>query len=338
MRQENRQLKSILFIAPEFFNFHEVIQEGLRKLGYRVYFVPDRPSKHALIKILIRKARFLLGPYLYKHYTERFSAIPEDIDEVFIIKGESFSPKLVRWMRLRFQSARFQVYLWDSLRNSKGALGWLGQMDRKWTFDYDDSKAHPELQLISNFYIRGDSEDWQTWRDLPVKWNLAFFGTAHADRLKVLSQISERLPEKFSVYRFVFFQSPLLYYFRKLFDPAFRKFRADEMSLKPKLGEDWSEIAKSTVAILDIHHPRQTGLTIRAIECLAMGMKLVTTNDRIRHYPFYDERLIRVIDRQNPAIDLEFLESRPTGEPPKGIKNLELSSWLKHMFEQSPVH
>jgi hypothetical protein len=332
MRQEKSGPKSILFIAPEFFNFHQVIQDKLRALGYQVYFVPDRPSKHALIKILIRKARFLLGGYLWRHFTSVLEGVPADIDEVFIIKGEGLTPQLIEWMRTRFSSARFQLYLWDSLQNSSYALDWMCKMDRVWTFDYEDSKKYPELKLTANFYIKNENDSWESWRAEPVLYNLAFFGTAHADRLKVLSEITERMPKEMSIYRLIFFQTPLLYYFRKFFDSAFGKFRSDEMSFKPKLGSEWADIAKSTVAILDIHHPRQTGLTIRAIETLAMGMKLVTTNENIRHYPFYDERLVRIIDRENPSIEPEFLQSRSNVEPPEAVRNLELSRWLQRVM------
>jgi hypothetical protein len=56
------------------------------------------------------------------------------------------------------------------------------------------------------------------------------------------------------------------------------------------------------------------------------------TNENIRHYPFYDERLIRVIDRQNPSIEPEFLQARADVEPPEAVRNLELSQWLQQVM------
>ncbi|HXE42792.1 MAG TPA: hypothetical protein VN516_07185, partial [Candidatus Baltobacteraceae bacterium] len=124
-------------------------------------------------------------------------------------------------------------------------------------------------------------------------------------------------------------------YARKFFDSNFKKFSASEISLKAKLGEEWRQIASSTVAMLDIHHPRQSGCSHRAIECLALGMKLVTTNDRIREYPFYDERLVHVIDRENPRLDAAFLKARANIQAPQAIMQLEISRWLETIFSAS---
>ena len=301
--------------------------------GYKVFFVPDRPSKRAIVKILVRKARWVLGTYLWRHYTKVLANVPSDIDEVFIIKGESFSPSLVRWMRQRFSRARFQLYLWDSLKNSSAALSWMNQMDRVWTFDYEDSKQNPSLKFIPNFCVKVASEEERNaWSTAPIKWNLSFFGTVHTDRLRILNLISNDLPKGVSFYRFLFFQSPVLFYFRKFFDPFFKTFKSEEMSYRAKVGDDWAEIARSTVAILDIHHPGQTGLTHRTLECLGRGMKLVTTNESIKNYPFYDERLIHVIDRQKPEIDTEFLKNRSQIAAPEAIKDLELKQWVRRML------
>jgi hypothetical protein len=324
--------KSILFIAPEFMNLHELILRQMRASGHTVYFVPDRPSKRSFVKILVRKFRFLLGPYLWNHYRSALSEIPANVDEVFIIKGEALTPPILGWMRTRFTKARFQLYLWDCIRRSPGSPALIPVVDRAWTYDYDDAQKFPALRLTSNFYVAPESRS-EDWKSLPVKWNLAFFGTAYADRMKILSSISQQLPSDFSFYRFVFFSSSIFYYLRKFFDPSFRQFRSEELSLTPKLGRDWEEVAKSSAGILDIHHPSQSGISIRAIEGLAMGLKVVTTNDRIRHYPFYDERLVKIIDRHQPHIDPEFLRARPSIEPPQAAKDLELSRWLERFFD-----
>ncbi len=280
------------------------------------------------MKILIRKCRFLLGPYLRKRYKAILSEIPTEIDEVFIIKGEAITPTVLRWMKARFRRARFQIYLWDSLQNSPGSMALVPLMDRVFTFDLGDAKSHPQWHFLPNFYV-----STKLVLDNSPRWNLAFIGTVHSDRLKIIAKISRSLPQPLTFYRFLYFQSPLLYRARQILDRNFKKFNKDELSLKPKLGDDWRKIASSTVAMLDIHHPKQTGCSHRAIECLAMGMKLVTTNESIREYPFYDERLIRIIDRDNPHVDSAFLKSRANVHAPQAISNLEITHWLDTIFQ-----
>lgn len=330
--------RSILLISPDFFNYHILVRDELIRQGHTVYYVCDRPSKKALVKILIRKFRFLLAPYLRRYYERVFNEIPNNIDEVFIIKGEGLTKGVVRGMKKRFQKARFQIYLWDSLRNHPTAMSIVPFMDRVFSFDIEDSKSHPEWHYMPNYYVEKPHNDKKNDDSLTHKnWNLTFIGSCHSDRLKILAKISQTLPSEFSFYRFVFFQSPLLYYFRKIFDPAFRTFRVEELSLKPQLGDSTESVIRSTIAILDIHHPRQSGFSHRAVEALASGFKLVTTNHYIRETPYYDKRFIYIIDRDNPQIDPEFLRARADANltefvPNEAIQALELKRWIQTIF------
>jgi hypothetical protein len=132
--------KNIVFIAPEFFTFHKQIHKRLEELGNTVYFIPDRPSQKAIIKILIRKFRFLLVPYLNRFFKERAAAIPQNIDEVFIIRGEGLTSEALKGLRERFPKARFQLYLWDSVQRSPGVDRLMPLVDRVWTYDIRDAK------------------------------------------------------------------------------------------------------------------------------------------------------------------------------------------------------
>ena len=253
-------------------------------------------------------------------------------------------------MKTRFKHARFQLYLWDSVRNHRAALSIVPLVDRVFTFDIEDSKNYNSWHLLPNYYVEKHDENRRQRDDnKPVRWNLTFIGTCHSDRLKIMVKVSQNLPPDIAFYRFVYFQSPLLYYFRKILDPAFRKFRPDELSLKPKLGAESDSVVQSTAAILDIHHPRQSGLSHRAVDALASGFKLVTTNEHIKSTPYYDEQRVYIIDRNAPNIDPEFLrlrDTRPlTGESAasnktaasispaqEAIRSLELKRWLETIF------
>lgn len=326
--------KNIVFIAPEFFTFHKQIQNRLQELGNKVYFIPDRPSQKAIVKIVIRKLRIILIPYLNSFFDKRSRDIPAtEIDEVFIIRGEGVTAKALLNLKARFSKARFQLYLWDSVRRSPGCEDLMPLVDRTWTYDLRDAKAYPDLKFTPNFYTLPET---RTFQRAPVKdftWDLVFFGTAHADRLKVISRLARKLPSAIRFYRFFYFQSPIMYYFRKLFDPAFSFFKKEELSHKPKFGKDWDDIVSQSSAILDVQHPDQGGLTIRTLESLALGFKVVTTDPSIREYDFYNPEQILLIDRHDPDLDPQFL-SQPNNFPvhPK-ILELELTPWLGKIFD-----
>lgn len=326
--------KNILFIAPEFFNFHRDIKTSFESLGHTVHYIPDRPSKHALIKILIRKAKFLLVPYLNRYFERMAEEIPADsIDEIFILRGEGLTSSSLKKLKQRFPKARVQLYLWDSVARSHGCLDLMPLTDRAWTYDLRDSKRYPQMKFTLNFYV--SEQDIQRKR-APIDhfdWDLVFFGTVHGDRLKVISKIGKAVPDLSRFYIFFYFQSPIMYYARKLFDPAFKFFKPEHFSFKPKFGKDWDEVASRASAVLDVHHTQQGGLTTRTLEAMAFGFKLVTTDETIREYPFFNPKQILIIDRNNPVIPPDFLAAPNNFEVHPSVKDLEVRNWVKRFFE-----
>jgi hypothetical protein len=124
-----------------------------------------------------------------------------------------------------------------------------------------------------------------------------------------------------------------MYYFRKFFDPAFAYFKKEELGLKPKFGKEWDEVVSRSSAILDVQHPEQGGLTIRTLESLALGFKVVTTDPTIREYEFFDPKQILVIDRHDPEVDTAFLNKPNDFEVHPKIRELELTPWLGKVFD-----
>ena len=325
---------SILFIAPEFFIFHEQIQRAMESLGHRVHFVSDRPSKNAFVKILIRKARLALIPLLNSYFRRQTAKIrPDSVHEIFIIRGEGLTAKALREMKDRFQHARIQLYLWDNLRRSQGCKELIPVVDRAWTYDLKDSSKYPKLKFTPNFFVLSDNlKNLKSPKD-SFQWDLVFFGTAHGDRLKVISKIARALPSPERFYVFLYFQSLILYWARRIFDFSFKNFRADQLSLKPKFGKDWEDIISNASAVLDIHHSQQGGLTIRTLESLALGFKLVTTDASITQYPFFNAEQILVVNRENPEIPSDFLRKPNNFPVHPSLKELELSNWIKRFFD-----
>ena len=90
-------------------------------------------------------------------------------------------------------------------------------------------------------------------------------------------------------------------------------------------------VAASRV-ILDVQHPKQSGLTLRPVEMLGARRKLITTNQNIRIYDFYDENNILIVDRENPKINSEFF-SLPYRDIDKVIYDkYSIHAWVKRIF------
>ena len=92
------------------------------------------------------------------------------------------------------------------------------------------------------------------------------------------------------------------------------------------------EILEDTVSVVDIEHPDQSGLTIRTIEAVFSGRKLITTNSDIVNYDFYDSNNILVIDRKYPVIPDGFLEGKATEMKPDLVDKYSIKGWLKELL------
>ena len=101
-----------------------------------------------------------------------------------------------------------------------------------------------------------------------------------------------------------------------------------QFNYKSKTPEEIARIINSSRAVLDIQHPRQTGLTMRTIEMIGMRKKIITTNKSIVKYDFYNPNNIMVIDRNNPMIDSSFFD-KPYFELPKEIYDkYSIKKWI----------
>jgi hypothetical protein len=86
-------------------------------------------------------------------------------------------------------------------------------------------------------------------------------------------------------------------------------------------------------AILDIEHPNQRGLTMRTFETMGAQKKLVTTNALIAEYDFFDTSNICILDRKNPKIPKDFLESPLVPLAPDIYRRYSIEGWLDEITQ-----
>ena len=94
------------------------------------------------------------------------------------------------------------------------------------------------------------------------------------------------------------------------------------------------EIYSRSSIILDIEHPNQQGLTMRTLESIGAGKKLITTSKSIQHYVFYNTNNIAIINRDacDHQIDSRFCDCTYQ-EPDESVyEKYTLRGWLKEVL------
>lgn len=324
----------LLLLCPRFFSYHEGIMDAARRQGIEADWLDDRggfswPYKVGL-KVLPGLIRTLTQQPIL-HALEGLSA-PSEIDHVLVVKGDGLARSTVERIRTLAPNATMTIYLWDNVRNIRGGVKHLvGAFDRVISFDPADAAAH-NWEFLPNF-CRTPISPPDIARDYDYDWS--FVGSLHSDRHRVLRGLIRLNPEaRFRVH--CYSQNRLAGLLRSYRDPLVILSRRPPITheIMP-LAEAW-RISQRSRAVLDIEHPMQNGLTMRTLETLLDGRKLVTTNGRLRSYDLYDPSRVAIIDRNEPVIDANFFATPFKPLQPRVAEKYLAENWLQYVLGLKP--
>lgn len=323
--------RNILYIGPKFFNYEVEIQKTIVELGSLVTFYDERPNNTLLVRVLIRlRLSFLIKPLVAKHYRRILKEIAEKtFDYVLIISPETITTNIMKALKASQKDAYFILYMWDSFSN-KNSKDIVGCFDKVLSFDEQDAKQLG-LFFLPLFYIR----EYENIKSLPVDYcnDLLITATAHSDRYAIYNRLKNQLDVMgLKHYSYFYLPSKIMYWVRKVFIKKYSYGNIKNFSFVPlSQSSIIDEIEKSKV-ILDINHPGQIGLTSRCLEALGAKRKLITTNESIRYYDFYNENNILIIDRIKPLLDERFFLTDYVDIPKHIYEKYSLRNWVLSVF------
>ena len=295
--------KNILFFSQYFFGYEKKIANKMTELGATVSLYDEMSVKSAMERALLKVSSDIFRKKTeryYKDILDREKKTPFDI--ILFIDCEMPTECVLREYREAFPNARMCLHMWDSIENLKGVENKFKYFDHITTFDRKDAK---EKRLIFRPLFFCD-EYRAKEREGIFQYDFSFIGTIHSDRYRILSKLMQ-MSDSFFVYPYL--QSRFIYYLYKIIKPEFRRTSLSDFKFEKLDSKRIAEIVNTSKAVIDIQHPRQTGLTMRTLEMLGMKKKFITTNKDIENYDFYDENNICIIDRKNPIIPDVFLQS-----------------------------
>ena len=121
----------------------------------------------------------------------------------------------------------------------------------------------------------------------------------------------------------------IYYYFT---NAGYRKLGLNSISYIPKTSVELMDIVKKTNIILDVNDRKQQGLTIRTLETLLAGKKMITTNKDIVNYDFYNRNNICVIDRKNITIPISFFDNEYENIDKEILYKYSVKGWIDDVF------
>lgn len=324
----------LLLIMPRFFDYPELIIDELNRMGYEVDFFDDRPSTNAWIKAIIRINKNLINVYIKKYFEEIMQTIKnKKYDVVFLISGQSlsFDESMIRDLKRNQKQAKFVLYQWDSQANFPYIKNIQKYFDKCFSFDRKDVQETENLNFLPLFYSKTYEEIGKK-NKRKFKYDFCFVGTAHPKKYQAINMMKNQLktvyPKQFIYF---FFPSPIVFFYRKLMNKEFRKAHYKEFHYTPLKGKQMNDIYEDSRCVLDSAQSGQLGLTIRVIEAFGAKKKLITTNEDVVNYDFYEPENIYVYNGLIDMDDIFFKEEYKEIEDTI-YKKYSLENWLKKII------
>lgn len=321
----------ILFISPHFMGYEQAIKSALEARGFGVDFYDDRPSNGFWGKAIIRTNKKFYAYQINRYYENIWLQIKDRKYAYFLaLTIEAMPLWFLKRLKDRLTSTVFLFYTWDSVRNKKDTLVYLNYFNRAFSFDKEDCCNDVRLTFLPLFYMNSYA---QIREQENYKYDFCFIGTAHSDRYSLLCSLKKLIAGLGRTsFWYMYLQSRKLYVLYKITNSGFKNARMSEFHYEPLSNKDILHIIEQSRIVIDIQHPKQTGLTMRTIEMLGAKRKLITTNADVKLYDFYRPENISVIDRKSPKLDEVFLKSNYVSIDEGIYRKYSIDNWLDNVF------
>lgn len=288
---------NILLIAPRFYNYDKELKSEIEKQGHSVDLFCEYKEKYSIFTRFISKEAKLKNNIKIQNniLNETKNKI---YDVVLIIVGRHLTTDFMEKLKERNPTARFVLYLWDSIERCESFKDIEKFFNEIFSFDRKDCENYG-LRFLPLFYTNNFKPSQS--QKMTISIYGAFF--AHSDRIRIVEKIASQV---MNGYFFIYFASKVQLLKFLFNNNKNRQIIASNISMSESENIKHMQKAK---CILDIQHPAQAGLTIRTIEAVGCAKKLITTNQDIVNYDFYNPNNVLVIDRENPIIPKDFIEN-----------------------------
>lgn len=319
-------MKNLLFIGIKYHSYTQALIEEFEKLGYKVSYFDIEPWNMG------RKILHALFPEEYRKVLNRWHkkivsySRKQRYDLVFFLQVHQFSLENLRQLRIEQQTARFVLYNWDSVMAlSKLEADYrphLRYFDSAFTFDHSDSKAL-SINYLPLFCIR-ELQDRQV--DRQIDRNVYFIGNLENIRRYRAVRAFENYCKLHRISFSIYLACRLRVFLRLLAMgvlPHGVRFREIER-------REFLAMLDKAAVVFDFANHEQSGFTMRVMENLCAGKKIITNNKEIMGAPFYTPDRICVFENLDFSEVKSFIET-PISSPSDPLKEYYIQNFVRSL-------
>ena len=283
----------IVLFAPKYFGYEDVIRDRLSYYGYDVKLIYENMDKVSHYYKFI-KSRFphLMNNAVNKLFQKEIEKLDSAVNYVIVIRGEYIDVNTIKIMKNKFRSGcTYILYQWDGVENNPNCLEIEKEFDKVLSFDVNDCRIrgwkYRPLFFIDEYIDKRE-------RDI----DLLYICSLHSDRVRILNELKHICKVNHFSYKAVLYEKRYIFLKRKYIDKKTEYIYADDsdITFKPLSIMQTYKLYGRAKVVVDYTHPGQTGFTMRTIECIGNGCKMITNNQFIKQADFYNGNNIIMYD------------------------------------------
>ncbi|MES3025493.1 MAG: hypothetical protein V4857_28280 [Pseudomonadota bacterium] len=314
-------MKNLLLVGLRYHSYTDEIAKELGALGYRVSFHEIQPRSLAF------KTMRVVTPGLYQRRLDRHHAriIAHEsgrrYDVVMFIQVHQFSIANIEELKRQHAGSKFVLYNWDAVSNHD-YRPYIKYFDQVYTFDPQDAIDYG-VNYLPLFCIAPFQRLAKRRQDERA---IYFVGNIVSVQRYLALRDFKRHCTRNGIKFHCFMACSMLVLTRLLR----RGILPTDVSFGSIAHPEFIAMIENSIAVFDFANHQQTGYTMRTIENLCAGKKLITNNPRIVRERFYSDDRILLIDNLDFSEVKQFME-KELAAPDEQFSDFHIQNFLKVM-------
>jgi hypothetical protein len=322
----------ICVISFDFWGYDHYIVDALRSKNIDAHHIKiadvthsnfSERAKNAVSKIFLNKN--LKTEKRQRFVTDSLQQLGHQ-DQILVMNPDTFD--LSTLQEIRKYTSRLITYLYDSLDRVVVDKEKLDLFDKIFSFDIADVEKYGFEKLTNYIYLPFCSEENQN-----PEMDLFYITSYDNKRVEFIKLLTRRLLQLKSRFKIIVigkkgWKHQLKNAFIKIPENLHIIFSIKKISHK-KLPRYY----KNSRALLDLTRENQYGLSFRVFEAMALEKKIITDNELIKRYDFYNPQNILVLNETCSNLEKSFFETPYEKVPEEIYYSYTLNYWIKKVFE-----
>ena len=318
---------NLLFIGLDYHTYTRSIIAEMEALGASVTYVDIQP-RNLLFKVVRTAARPGYEKYLKLHHAAAIRASEAvAYDKVVFLQAHQISLENLARLREVQNGAEFTLYNWDAL-TTHDYRPQAPYFDRVLTFDRRDAKTHGYgyLPLFCQRWMQDLRRDRVQAGTLFMVGNIV-----KPARYTAVHAFCTYCDEMDLTFRQHLKITPVVW--AELIGTGVRPTGVKLRSINDKV---FREMVETSLAVFDFTNHAQSGQTMRMMESLCTGKKIITNNAWVKHEPFYGPDRIHIFNGLDFSGVADFL-CIPLTDPVADFPEYHIQNFTRRLLGLDPL-